>query len=259
VPFATVDGNHLGFTISSNTLAYSGTYNIWAVIFPQGANSVQPVKIPYQIKITTCGLQDFSAIYPYGDIYYEVGSGPIFLPPDLTWWTPSACTLTFTAVVDMNPGTIDQSLFSFDPQSGVFTINNSNPTTNNEIHFLALTVSDNAGHSYETNLLIFFFDPCSGSTLDSVPTPVTPVTHQIYSTTEVFTNTAVASMPCSDVAMSYSVPPSQSGILQYLNVVQDTNGIDTIKISVTSKSALSINNGVINLTVEIKSVSQADP
>lgn len=145
MPFATVNANNLGFKIQSSSLDYSGTYNIWAVIVPAGAHTVQPVKIPYQIKFTTCSLHDFSTIYPDSDINYEIGSGNYYVNPDLSWWTPTSCVLTFAAQVDGN-SEIDPTEFSFDPSTGVLTINNSKPETNNYMHYVELTVSDTSGN-----------------------------------------------------------------------------------------------------------------
>lgn len=65
-------------------------------------------------------------------------------------------------------------------------------------------------------------------------------------------------MYCSEIMTSYSVPQSQSAILPYLSISQNSNLLDVIFIHVTSLSVLAINNGVINLTVKLQSVSSFD-
>ena len=77
--------NNSGFKISSNNFTYSGIYHIWAVLTPTAPNTVQPVKLPYTITITACGLHDFSTIYTTSDITSTLGQMNV-VEPDLSWW-----------------------------------------------------------------------------------------------------------------------------------------------------------------------------
>lgn len=256
VPFASVNEDNLGFKISSNVGAYAGTHNIWAVVVPSGPNTVQPVKIPYTIKITTCGLHDFSTIYPFNDMTYTLGS-VLTLGPEISWWNPSMCTLAYSATINWDT-ILDPQFFSYNQATGTLTVSNNNPINHGMMFFISMSVQDSQGHFHEQIFTLMIEDPCFGNTIAQGPQYTTPMQHVVYGTDNVVIAEVQKSIECGTLKMVYSVPPASSAITPFLTFypILDKPQLD---VHVFEKTLMLENGGKFDVNVTIKIINTAFP